>query len=251
MTPKKFSSTFHWVPMWTFHLISSIHDWGQLWIHLVFLLYFWSCFIGFVNQLGRSFGQWHHHWSKLFPFIIHQVGLFHLFFIEFDFEFHLFPICHSKAVLEMNNDQEALVDNATDPKFAIHISSKMNNGLFIKIRHPIFIENELWTFHQDSSSKFHWNWIVDFSSSCIRFASRSMILSSSSFHPSSRSSSVGVCERTRIYVRRRHRQPPVHEDRQTGRHPEEHRPRGGCSRSSSAAQLRVFRRPNLTTRAGS
>jgi len=68
--------------------------------------------------------------------------LFHLFFIEFDFEFHLFPIRHSKAVLKMNNDQEALVDNAMGPKFAIHISLKMNFELFIKICHPHFIENE-------------------------------------------------------------------------------------------------------------
>lgn len=119
---QKNSSTFHWVPLWTFHLISSIHDQGQLWIHLVFLLYFQSCFIGFVNQLGRSLGQWRYHWSKLFPSIIHRVGLFDLFFIEFDFEFHLFPIRHSKGVLTMNNDQEALVDNAMGPRFVIHIA---------------------------------------------------------------------------------------------------------------------------------
>lgn len=137
-----FSSTFHWVPLWTFHLISSIHDLGQLWIHLVFLLYFWSCFIGFVNQLGRSFGQWCHRWSKLFPSIIPRVGLFHLFFIELNFEFHLFPIRHSKVVLKMKNDQEALVDNAKGPRFVIHIAVKMNSELFMKICHPHFIQNE-------------------------------------------------------------------------------------------------------------
>jgi len=42
----------------------------------------------------------------------------------------------------MNNDQEALVDNAMGPKFAIHISMKMNFELFIKICHPHFIKNE-------------------------------------------------------------------------------------------------------------
>ncbi|CAM6013945.1 unnamed protein product [Sphagnum balticum] len=77
-----------------------------------------------------------------------------------------------------------------------------------------------------------------------------MILSSSSFHLSSRSGSMGFVNERGATGRRRHRQPPVHEDRQTGRHPEEHRLHGGCCRSSSAAQLRFFRRPNLPIRAG-
>jgi hypothetical protein len=55
----------------------------------------------------------------------------------------------------MNNDQEALVDNAMGPRFVIHIALKMNSGLFIKIYHPHFIENEFRNFHQDLPSTFH------------------------------------------------------------------------------------------------
>ncbi len=49
-------------------------------------------------------------------------------------------------------------------RFVIQFSSKTNCEHFIKIRHPNFLENELWIFHQDSSSNFHRKRIVNFSS---------------------------------------------------------------------------------------
>lgn len=46
-------------------------------------------------------------------------------------------------------------------RFVIQFSLKMNCELFIKIRHPNFIENELWTFHEVASvlHRGRWFWV--------------------------------------------------------------------------------------------